>query len=154
VKISEKQSRFFWSWRLPSWKCSRLQNWRFTMSTPSQLQFAPFSSALDAGFWHSLSQNKLDVYKLDETTHPVHGFFYNGDPPGLPCRMNIDYTAFEEWVLNLNFDLSCTFSLSLVLLWQLHITGMGLHDCMQGPTQNMSAYVRMYSLIHLFHCQV
>ncbi len=43
-----------------------------------QLQFAPFSSALDAGFWHKLSQLKLDVYGLDDEPKPVHGFYFNG----------------------------------------------------------------------------
>uniref|UniRef100_A0A286XTA3 Autophagy related 7 n=2 Tax=Cavia porcellus TaxID=10141 RepID=A0A286XTA3_CAVPO len=31
-----------------------------------KLQFAPFSSALDVGFWHELTQKKLNEYRLDE----------------------------------------------------------------------------------------
>ena len=44
-----------------------------------QLQFAPFSSALDTGFWHKLSQLKLDVYGLDDEAKYIHGFYFNGN---------------------------------------------------------------------------
>lgn len=62
------------------------------------LQFAPFSSFLDAGFWHKLSDNKLNIYGLDESPIPIHGFYFNGDPVGVPCRMNVEYTSFDEIV--------------------------------------------------------
>ncbi|XP_078597053.1 ubiquitin-like modifier-activating enzyme ATG7 [Branchiostoma floridae x Branchiostoma japonicum] len=65
-------------------------------ASPIPLQFAPFGSALDAGFWHKLTQNKLEVYKLDDQPRPIHGFYYNGDAPGLPCRMSLEFNAFEE----------------------------------------------------------
>lgn len=42
------------------------------------LQFVPFSSALDAGFWHELTQKKLNEYKLDESPKPIRGYYYNG----------------------------------------------------------------------------
>ena len=42
------------------------------------LQYAPFSSSLDAGFWHKLSQLKLDVFGLDDTEREIHGFYVNG----------------------------------------------------------------------------
>ena len=48
-------------------------------SSTRQLQFAPFSSALDAGFWHKLSQLKLDVYGLDDEPKYIHGFYFNGN---------------------------------------------------------------------------
>ncbi|KAL3851845.1 hypothetical protein ACJMK2_015547 [Sinanodonta woodiana] len=60
-----------------------------------QLQFAPLSSILDGGFWHKLSNNKLNVYGLDESPKTIHGFYCNGDPPGMPCRMNLEYIAFD-----------------------------------------------------------
>lgn len=44
----------------------------------SKLQFAPFSSALDAGFWHELTQKKLNEYRLDETPKVIKGYYYNG----------------------------------------------------------------------------
>ena len=43
------------------------------------MQFAPFSSALDTGFWHKLSQLKLDVYGLDDEVKNVRGFYTNGN---------------------------------------------------------------------------
>ncbi|XP_071179082.1 ubiquitin-like modifier-activating enzyme ATG7 [Mytilus edulis] len=65
-------------------------------SQQKKLQFAPFSSFLDAGFWHKLSENKLNVYGLDETPKFINGFYYNGDPAGLPCRLNVEYSAFDK----------------------------------------------------------
>lgn len=43
-----------------------------------QLQFVSFNSFLDSGFWHKLSENKLDVYGLDESEKEIKGFYYNG----------------------------------------------------------------------------
>lgn len=60
-----------------------------------QLQFAPFSSALDAGFWPTLSKKKLEEYKLDDQPKEVYGYYYNGDPEGVPCRLCLEYNAFE-----------------------------------------------------------
>ena len=47
-------------------------------STTTALQFAPFSSALGAGFWHTLSQKKLDEFGLDDNHRPISGFYFNG----------------------------------------------------------------------------
>jgi len=44
----------------------------------SKLQFAPFSSALNVGFWHELTQKKLNEYRLDETPKVIKGYYYNG----------------------------------------------------------------------------
>ncbi|XP_033647359.1 ubiquitin-like modifier-activating enzyme ATG7 isoform X1 [Asterias rubens] len=65
-------------------------------STPKQLQFAPFSSALDVGFWHRLTRKKLEVYKLDDTPKQINGYYYNGDPDGLPSRTSLDFNSFDE----------------------------------------------------------
>lgn len=43
-----------------------------------KLQFAPFSSALDVGFWHELTQKKLNEYRLDEAPKDIKGYYYNG----------------------------------------------------------------------------
>ncbi|KAM7429954.1 Autophagy protein 7 [Porites harrisoni] len=59
------------------------------------LQFVPFSSAVDAAFWHRLTQNKLEVYQLDDKPKPLQGYYVNSDPAGLPCRFNLDYHAFS-----------------------------------------------------------
>lgn len=60
-----------------------------------KLQFAPFSSALEAGFWHQLTQKKLNDYRLDETPKSIKGFYYNGDPVGLPTRLTLEFSAFD-----------------------------------------------------------
>ena len=62
-----------------------------------QLQFAPFTSALDGGFWHKFSQLKLEVFKLDDCAHDINAVYGNGDLPGLPARLNVDYTAFNKY---------------------------------------------------------
>ncbi|XP_013921396.1 PREDICTED: ubiquitin-like modifier-activating enzyme ATG7, partial [Thamnophis sirtalis] len=59
------------------------------------LQFVPFTSALDAGFWHELTQKKLNEYKLDESPKPIRGYYYNGDPPGMPARLTLEFSAFD-----------------------------------------------------------
>lgn len=46
-----------------------------------KLQFAPFSSALEAGFWHQLTQKKLNDYRLDESPKCIKGYYYNGEMP-------------------------------------------------------------------------
>ncbi|XP_057260225.1 ubiquitin-like modifier-activating enzyme ATG7 isoform X3 [Pezoporus wallicus] len=61
----------------------------------SKLQFVPFSSALDAGFWHELTQKKLNEYRLDETPKVIKGYYYNGDPLGLPARLTLEFSAFD-----------------------------------------------------------
>lgn len=65
-------------------------------NTTKKLQFAPFSSFLDPGFWHKLSENKLNVYGLDESAKCIYGFYFNGDPAGLACRLNVEYSAFDD----------------------------------------------------------
>lgn len=47
-------------------------------AAPSKLQFAPFSSALEAGFWHQLTQKKLNDYHLDESPRSIKGYYNNG----------------------------------------------------------------------------
>lgn len=48
-------------------------------SADLKLQFAPFSSALEAGFWHQLTQKKLNDYRLDESPRCIKGHYYNGE---------------------------------------------------------------------------
>uniref|UniRef100_A0A8C9VW43 Ubiquitin-like modifier-activating enzyme ATG7 n=1 Tax=Scleropages formosus TaxID=113540 RepID=A0A8C9VW43_SCLFO len=59
------------------------------------LQFAPFCSALEAGFWHQLTQRKLNEYRLDESPKSIKGYYYNGDPVGLPTRLTLEFSAFD-----------------------------------------------------------
>ncbi|XP_004364215.1 E1-like protein-activating enzyme G [Capsaspora owczarzaki ATCC 30864] len=58
------------------------------------LQFAPFSSAVDASFWHMLSRQKLDVYKLSDEPHPVLGYYTMGEHPDMPARVCVNQAAF------------------------------------------------------------
>jgi len=43
----------------------------------SILQFVPFSSAIEIGFWHTLTKNKLEKYKLDDSIQDLYGSFVN-----------------------------------------------------------------------------
>uniref|UniRef100_A0A8C0CZX1 Ubiquitin-like modifier-activating enzyme ATG7 n=1 Tax=Balaenoptera musculus TaxID=9771 RepID=A0A8C0CZX1_BALMU len=61
----------------------------------SKLQFAPFSSALDVGFWHELTQKKLNEYRLDEAPKDIKGYYYNGDSAGLPARLTLEFSSFD-----------------------------------------------------------
>uniref|UniRef100_A0A8I6AFU8 Ubiquitin-like modifier-activating enzyme ATG7 n=1 Tax=Rattus norvegicus TaxID=10116 RepID=A0A8I6AFU8_RAT len=61
----------------------------------SKLQFAPFNSALDVGFWHELTQKKLNEYRLDEAPKDIKGYYYNGDSAGLPTRLTLEFSAFD-----------------------------------------------------------
>ncbi|XP_072026829.1 ubiquitin-like modifier-activating enzyme ATG7 isoform X2 [Amphiura filiformis] len=66
------------------------------MSEPVKpVQFAPLTSALDVGFWHALSQKKLDDYKLDDQPKPLQGYYYNGDQDGLSGRLCLDFNALD-----------------------------------------------------------
>lgn len=66
------------------------------MGEPTILQFVPFSSAVDAGFWHHFTQLKLDVLQLSEQAVPVAGSYTNTDSPGLPPRLHVEYNALER----------------------------------------------------------
>ncbi|XP_028401486.1 ubiquitin-like modifier-activating enzyme ATG7 [Dendronephthya gigantea] len=59
------------------------------------LQFAPFSSAVDAGFWSSLQRKKLEDYHLDESAKILRGNYVINDLDGLPSRFNIDFDALD-----------------------------------------------------------
>ena len=51
------------------------------MASPNttQLQFCPFNSALDTGFWYKLSEKKLNEYGLDDKSKPLEGYYCNGE---------------------------------------------------------------------------
>uniref|UniRef100_A0A673MV30 Ubiquitin-like modifier-activating enzyme ATG7 n=1 Tax=Sinocyclocheilus rhinocerous TaxID=307959 RepID=A0A673MV30_9TELE len=70
-------------------------------SSPAlKLQFAPFCSALEAGFWHQLTQKKLNDFRLDESPKIIKGYYYNGDPVGLPTRLTLEFSAFDVYVFS------------------------------------------------------
>ena len=43
------------------------------------VQYAPFSSSVDPGFWQILTQKKLHEFGLDESHQLIHGFYSNGN---------------------------------------------------------------------------
>ncbi|XP_068224634.1 ubiquitin-like modifier-activating enzyme ATG7 isoform X2 [Palaemon carinicauda] len=65
------------------------------MGDPPILQFAPFSSAVDAGFWHRFTQLKLDVLHLSEEPVDLVGSYANSDAQGLPTRLSVEYDALD-----------------------------------------------------------
>ncbi|KAJ3190113.1 Autophagy protein 7 [Gaertneriomyces sp. JEL0708] len=72
------------------------------MSEANLLQFEPFASAVDPTFWHSLSREKIDVFRLDDQPRDIVGYYQIGkpsdDPPTAlsPSRLFINGTAFES----------------------------------------------------------
>lgn len=65
------------------------------MAESDILQFAPFSSAVDAGFWHQFTKHKLDVLHLSEAPIPVTGNYVNSDPQGLPARLSVEFDSLD-----------------------------------------------------------
>lgn len=43
------------------------------------LQFVPFVSRLETGFWHELGRRKLEKYKLSEAQQDIRGCYYNSE---------------------------------------------------------------------------
>ncbi|XP_062517378.1 ubiquitin-like modifier-activating enzyme ATG7 [Corticium candelabrum] len=60
------------------------------------LQFAPFKSVVDAGFWHEVTRRKLEVYQLEETAQALKATYTNGDTVGLPPRLSLEFDAFDD----------------------------------------------------------
>ena len=59
------------------------------------LQFVPFSSSLDPGFWHELGKRKLEQYQLSEEPVNIHGYYSNTRVIQTPF-LSLDYCAFSE----------------------------------------------------------
>ena len=60
------------------------------------LQFLPFMSTIESGFWSNLADLKLNVYKLDNSRKDIQGFYSNSDAERLPCRHALEYSAFTN----------------------------------------------------------
>ena len=67
-----------------------------TVGDNQVLQFVPFQSTLDAGFWYELGRRKLEKYQLSEAPVDLQGYYTNNSLPGLPTSLSLDYGAFEE----------------------------------------------------------
>ena len=46
------------------------------------LQFVPFQSTLDAGFWHELGRRKLEKYRLSSDPVSIRAHYTNACLPG------------------------------------------------------------------------
>eukprot|EP00794_Sanderia_malayensis_P006895 gene6895-7673_t len=62
----------------------------------SLLQFVPFSSAIEVGFWHTLTRKKLEEFKLDDSSRNISGNYVNNTMPGLPAHLSVDYSSFDD----------------------------------------------------------
>ncbi|XP_067933572.1 ubiquitin-like modifier-activating enzyme ATG7 isoform X1 [Watersipora subatra] len=62
----------------------------------SNLQFLPFTSSLDAGFWHALSTKKLDEYKLKDEPVSIYGCYSNTNAQGLAALFTLEYASFDR----------------------------------------------------------
>uniref|UniRef100_A0A1X7SZ40 Ubiquitin-like modifier-activating enzyme Atg7 N-terminal domain-containing protein n=1 Tax=Amphimedon queenslandica TaxID=400682 RepID=A0A1X7SZ40_AMPQE len=58
------------------------------------LQFLPFSSSLDPGYWQELGKRKLEEYQLREDPVPIRGSNGNYRNISTPF-LSLDYTAFD-----------------------------------------------------------
>eukprot|EP01137_Pigoraptor_chileana_P005276 Opistho-2@48148 len=65
------------------------------MATEAGMQFAPFASAVDIAFWHALSKQKLENFKLDETPRPIWGSYAMAEFQ-VPASLQVGPNAFEE----------------------------------------------------------
>jgi hypothetical protein len=77
------------------------------------VQYFPFSSVIDIGFWHLLANKKLDVFQLDDRPIDIKASFRNGihfsfqsyllihfslkdSSHNLPPLLNLNYDSFKE----------------------------------------------------------
>uniref|UniRef100_A0A673MP68 Ubiquitin-like modifier-activating enzyme ATG7 n=1 Tax=Sinocyclocheilus rhinocerous TaxID=307959 RepID=A0A673MP68_9TELE len=88
------------SWKIPHANSFTSVLMEAESSPALKLQFAPFCSALEAGFWHQLTQKKLNDFRLDESPKIIKGYYYNGDPVGLPTRLTLEFSAFDVYVFS------------------------------------------------------
>ncbi|KAI9356997.1 hypothetical protein DFJ73DRAFT_821772 [Zopfochytrium polystomum] len=51
-------------------------------SASGLVQFEPLSSAVDAIFWHQLSEKKVDLFRLDDSAKPIDGYYVLGGTQG------------------------------------------------------------------------
>nr|FAA04093.1 TPA: ubiquitin-like modifier-activating enzyme ATG7 [Lymnaea stagnalis] len=63
------------------------------------VQYAPFVSTVDPGFWQILTEKKLNEYGLDESQRLIRGFYSNGNASGISPQVTLDYSAFNsDWI--------------------------------------------------------
>lgn len=65
------------------------------------VQYAPFASLVDPGFWHKLCEKKLNDYGLDDRARDINGFYTNGNAVGIAPFITVDHSSFtrqSEWI--------------------------------------------------------
>ncbi|ORX93410.1 ubiquitin-like modifier-activating enzyme atg7 [Basidiobolus meristosporus CBS 931.73] len=67
------------------------------------LQFEPFCSAIEAPFWHTLTQLKIEEFKLDDEIKDITGYYqmlggvsFTGKEGALPSRLCLGNFSYEE----------------------------------------------------------
>lgn len=65
----------------------------------SLLQFVPFVSRLEAGFWHELGRRKLEKYKLSEEPRDIHGYYTYSTLQAAGCKYFYKLTHFIYVIL-------------------------------------------------------
>lgn len=63
--------------------------------TAKILKFTPFQSTVDASFWQSLANKKLNVLKLSNEQLPIQGHYTFGTSTVLPCLFSIPAEGLE-----------------------------------------------------------
>lgn len=61
------------------------------------MKFQPFASAVDAGFWQALAEEKLNKLRLDDSPIPVHMYYhrYHNHHTG-DCTVHVGPSAFTH----------------------------------------------------------
>eukprot|EP00123_Amoebidium_parasiticum_P019039 comp24334_c8_seq11/m.46094 comp24334_c8_seq11/g.46094 ORF comp24334_c8_seq11/g.46094 comp24334_c8_seq11/m.46094 type:complete len:106 (-) comp24334_c8_seq11:32-349(-) len=60
------------------------------------LQFVPFTSGVDVGFWHQLAKRKLNLYRLDDSAREIQGYYMAGTHQDVPARLCLSDDSFSE----------------------------------------------------------
>lgn len=55
------------------------------------LLFQTLSSAVEVPFWVELSQNKIDLFRLDDSPRPVQGYYAAGTGVEAPARLCLSH---------------------------------------------------------------
>ncbi|KAJ6738276.1 hypothetical protein OIU74_003264 [Salix koriyanagi] len=66
-------------------------------SSSTILQFVPFNSLADEGFWHRLSSLKLNKYGIDDSPIPITGFYAPCSHSQVSNHLTLLAESFTHW---------------------------------------------------------